>query len=273
MASPVQITVPQLARLIGTAEAPVIVDVCIDEDFDADPRLIPTARRHPYDKIQTLIPEVAGAEVVIVCQKGLKLSQGAAALLRSEGIAAAYLEGGNFAWRDAEQPLLPAAKLPAPSFRGHSLWVTRQRPKIDRMACPWLIRRFLDNDARFLFVQASEVGLIAEKFGATPFAVNGVFWSNRGESCTFEVLIEEFALRTAALKRLATIVRGADTGRLELAPESAGLLAASLGLSLVHRDDLALLEAGMTLYDAFYRWARNAEVACDNSAPSQGGRR
>ena len=108
MASLSQITVFQLARLIGTAEAPVILDVCIDEDFDADPRLIPTARRHPHDAIQALVPELAGARVLVVCQKGLKLSQGAAALLRCEGIAAVYLEGGNFAWRDAEQPLAPA---------------------------------------------------------------------------------------------------------------------------------------------------------------------
>jgi rhodanese-related sulfurtransferase len=221
MASLSQITVSQLAHLIGTAEAPIVIDVCIDEDFDADPRLIPTAKRHPYDEIQELVPELTGARVVIVCQKGLKLSQGAAALLRSEGIAAEYLEGGNFAWRDGGQPLVPAAKLPIRNAQGHTLWVTRERPKVDPMACLWLIRRFVDRDAQFLFVQASEVGKVAEKFDAAPFDVEGVFWSLRGEFCTFDVMLEELALGTAELTRLATIVRGADNGRLDLAPESA----------------------------------------------------
>jgi hypothetical protein len=136
--------------------------------------------------------------------------------------------------------------------------VTRHRPKIDRIACPWLIRRFVDPNARFLFVAPASVMDIADRFSATPFDVEGVFWSHRDERCTFDTMLEEFCLETEALKRLATVVRGADTNRHDLAPEAAGLLAVSLGLSRMYRNDLEQLEAGLVLYDAFYRWSRDA---------------
>jgi hypothetical protein len=138
------------------------------------------------------------------------------------------------------------------------VWVTRARPKIDRIACPWLIHRFVDPDAVFLFVPPPEVVGVAERFGAAPFDVEDVFWSHRGELCTFDVMVSEFGLSSDPLDHLATIVRGADTSRHDLAPEAAGLLAASLGLSRMYADDLEQLEAGMGLYDAFYRWCRDA---------------
>jgi hypothetical protein len=141
---------------------------------------------------------------------------------------------------------------------GRSVWVTRSRPKIDRIACPWLIRRFVDPRAVFLYVAPAEVMGVAELCGAIPYDVEDVFWSHRGELCTFDTMLAEFGLSTPALDRLAAIVRGADTARMDLAPEAAGLLAASLGLSRMHADDLEQLEAGMVLYDAFYRWARDA---------------
>jgi hypothetical protein len=143
-------------------------------------------------------------------------------------------------------------------------WITRERPKIDRIACPWLIRRFVDPRAVFLFVAPSEVDGVAERFGATPFDVEGVHWSHRGDACTFDVMVEEFGLASEPLTRLCAIVRGADTGRFETAPQAAGLLAASLGLSRMFSDDLAQLEAGMTLYDAFYRWCRDASGETHN---------
>jgi rhodanese-related sulfurtransferase len=258
MPSPTQITPTQLSRLIGTPTAPIIVDVCIDEDFAADPRLIPTAFRQDFREIASLAPKLGGERVVVVCQQGRKLSEGAAAVLRDHGIAAETLEGGMFAWRDADELMVPAAKLPPRNADGRTVWVTRQRPKIDRIACPWLIRRFVDRQAQFLFVNPAEVLGVAERFGATPFDVEDVFWSHRGDRCSFDTMIEEFALSLAPLERLATIVRAADTNRHDLAPEAAGLLAASLGLSRMYRDDLAQLEAGMLLYDAFYRWARDA---------------
>jgi rhodanese-related sulfurtransferase len=258
MPSPTEITVPQLSRLIGTAAAPAIVDLRIDEDFAQDPDFIPTAYRFPFADIAALAPRLVDKAVVVYCQKGKKISQGAVSILRSYGIRAENLQGGHFAWRDAGEMLVPAAKLPAPGKQGNSVWVTRHRPKIDRMACPWLIRRFIDPAAQFMFVAPSEVLAVAEKFAAIPFDVEDVFWSHRGEYCSFDTMIEEFCLTSDALQQLATIVRGADTDRLDLAPQCAGLLAASLGLSRIYRDDHEQIEAGLLLYDAFYRWARDA---------------
>lgn len=134
--------------------------------------------------------------------------------------------------------MVPAARIPPRDAEGRTVWVTRQRPKIDRVACPWLIRRFVDHDALFLYVAPSEVAMVAERFDATPFDVEGVFWSHRGERCSFDTMLEEFGLETEALTRLAIIVRGADTNRHDLAPQAAGLLAASVGLSRMYRDDL-----------------------------------
>ncbi len=258
MPAPNEITVTQLARLVGTPAAPVIVDLRTDEDFAADPDLVPTAFRHPFDAIADLVPRLADLPVVVYCQKGRKLSQGAMAILRTHGVAAEVLEGGHFAWRDSGEMRVPAASLTPRDASGSTVWVTRHRPKIDRMACPWLIRRFVDPAARFLFVPPADVLMVAERFSATPFDVEEVFWSHRGERCTFDTMLDEFGLDSAPLARLATIVRGADTNRLDLAPQSAGLLAASLGLSRMYRDDIAQIEAGMLLYDAFYRWARDA---------------
>lgn len=150
-------------------------------------------------------------------------------------------------------------------------WITRERPKIDRIACPWLIRRFVDREAVFLFVAPQEVELVAGRFGATPFDIENVFWSHRGELCTFDVMVEEFGLATEPLLRLARIVRAADTARLDLEPEAAGLLAASLGLSRMFSDDIGQLDAGMTLYDAFYRWARDATGEAHNWPSAKGG--
>lgn len=259
MPSPTQITVNQLARLIGTPDAPCLVDVRTDEDFNADPRLIPGSLRHPCSDIASLVPGLAGRQpVVVICHRGRKLSEGAAALLRCHGIVAETLAGGILGWREAGMVMVAAARLPPRSADGRTLWVTRQRPKIDRIACPWLIRRFVDPRAQFLFVSPSEVPDVAERFNATPFDTEGVFWSHRGDRCTFDTMIEEFKIGSEPLNRLAEIVRGADTNRHDLAPEAAGLLAASLGLSRMYRDDLAQLEAGLTLFDAFYRWCRDA---------------
>ncbi|GGJ01654.1 chromate resistance protein ChrB domain-containing protein [Neoroseomonas lacus] len=258
MPAPTIITVQQLARRIGLPDAPVLIDVRTAEDATADPRLLPGTVRRSHADVADWAPGFAGREVVVLCQKGLKLSQGTAAWLRHAGANAESLDGGFEAWREAGQSLIPPAPLPPRDSAGRTLWVTRARPKIDRIACPWLIRRFIDPAAVFLFVAPSEVAAVAERFGATPFDIEGVFWSHRGDHCTFDVMLDEFALHSEALDRLALIVRGADTARPDLAPEAAGLLAASLGLSRMHRDDLTQLEAGVALYDAFYRWARDA---------------
>ncbi|WP_027142146.1 sulfurtransferase/chromate resistance protein [Mesorhizobium sp. WSM3626] len=258
MPSTTAITVQQLSRLIGLPGAPVIVDVRIDDDYDADPRLLPASHRRSFKTVSAWANDLAGSQVAVVCQKGQKLSQGVAAWLRHQGVAAESLEGGFEAWRDAGGLLVRADKIPSPDEKGRTVWVTRARPKIDRIACPWLIRRFIDPHAVFLFVDAAEVPAVADRFQAVSFDIDNVFWSHRGERCTFDTMIEEFGLESQALDRLATIVRAADTARLDLAPQAAGFLAASLGLSRMFRDDLEQLEAGMLLYDAFFRWCRDA---------------
>ena len=264
MPSPTEITVAELARLIGLPHAPVIIDVRTAEDFASDPRLIPAALRHDHAPVANWAHHYAGRAVVVTCQRGAKLSQGVAAWLRHDGIAAESLVGGWEAWSAAKQPLIRTEKIPARDDKGRTIWVTRARPKIDRIACPWLIRRFIDPSAVFLFVAPSEVLAVAERFNATPFDIDDVFWSHRGETCTFDTLIAEIGPDTPALRRLATIVRGADTARLDLAPEAAGLLAASLGFSRMYKDDLAQLDAAMALYDSFYRWSRDASEETHN---------
>lgn len=248
-----EISGTQLIRLIGTADAPDIIDVCIGPDFAEDPRLIPTSRRCPHGAIEAELARLK-PRVVIACQKGKKLSHGAAALLRSHGVQAEVLAGGIHAWRDAKLPLTPAAALPA-----SGLWVTRHRPKIDRIACPWLIRRFVDPAAQFLFVPPAEVAEVAAKFGATAFDVDDAQFSDRGARCSFDAMLDHFALDTEPLQTMANVVRAADLNRHDQAPEAAGLLALSVGLSRAFRDDNRQLEAGMVLYDALYRWARDGQ--------------
>ena len=140
--------------------------------------------------------------------------------------------------------------------RRPTAWVTRERPKIDRIACPWLVRRFVDPDARFLFVPTDRVFAVAEAEGAVAFDIPGATFSHVGSDCSFDAFLSAFGLAgEAGLTRLAPIVRGADTDRHDLAPEAAGLHAVSLGLSGLIDDDAELLERGMLVYDALYRWA------------------
>lgn len=258
MPSPTEITLSQLSRLVGTPNAPDLVDVRTDEDFNDDPRLLPGAFRHKWTEHGTLVERLSNGRAIVICHKGQKISQGVAAHLRLAGIRAETLVGGFCGWREAGEALVPAGRIPAAENADGSVWVTRHRPKVDRIACPWLIRRFVDRRARFLFVAPSEVRAVADRFCATPFDVADVFWSHRGERCTFDTMIEEFCLGTEPLSHLAAIVRGADTNRWDLAPQASGLLALSLGLSRLYKDDMAQLDAGLTLYDALYRWARDA---------------
>jgi hypothetical protein len=139
-------------------------------------------------------------------------------------------------------------------------WVTRERPKVDRIACPWLIARFIDREAEFLFVPAHDVARVAKETGATPFDVEGVELTHVGPQCSFDAFLKKYALSDPALADLALIVRGADTARLDLAPECAGLLALSLGLSRLFRNDLEQLTHGFVMYDALYRWLREART-------------
>ena len=138
-------------------------------------------------------------------------------------------------------------------------WVTRERPKIDRIACPWLITRFIDKDAEFLYAPADQVLAVAETSGATPYDIPDVEYSHVGALCSFDAFISKHNLTDPALLQLAVIVRGADTARLDIAPQAAGLLALSLGLSHNFADDHAMLAQGMVMYDALYAWCRHTQ--------------
>ncbi|RCW79678.1 chromate resistance protein ChrB domain-containing protein [Paracoccus lutimaris] len=270
MPAPNAISSDKLARLIGTARAPLLLDVRSDADYQADPRMIPGSVRADDQALDQLLARLSAAahsapsSVVTICQGGHRRSQGAAAWLRAEGIGCEYLENGIDAWRAVNLPLIRPDKLPPRDVQGRTVWVTRARPKIDRIACPWLIRRFLDPRAVILFVAPTEVLGVAERLDATPFDVEGVFWSHRGELCSFDTMLVEFGLTIPALDHLARIVRGADTARLDLEPEAAGLLAISLGLSRIYANDHEQLDAGMLVYDALYRWARDASDETHN---------
>lgn len=259
------ISVDKLARLVGTPNCPVIIDV----GTAADRRLIPAAQVRAFATVHDWAQDYADRSVVVVCDDGAAASQGVAAWLRAAGARADHLEGGLTAWAKAGLFTIDPQPLPPRDAAGRTLWITRARPKVDRIACPWLIRRFIDPSAVFLFVAAPLVLAIAERTGATPFDVQGegVRWSHDGDRCTFDVMLHAFGLGASdALTRLAAIVRGADTDRVDLAPEAAGLLAISLGLSRLYADDLEQLDAGMLVYDALYRWCRDATQETHNWA-------
>jgi hypothetical protein len=138
-------------------------------------------------------------------------------------------------------------------------WITRERPKIDRIACPWLIARFIDSAPEFLFAPKDRVFEIAEREQATPFDIPGAELSHDGELCSFDVFLRRYDLKQSELQRLAVIVRGADTDRLDIAPQAAGLLAVSLGLSEMFQDDHEMLKHGFVVYDALYAWLKSCQ--------------
>jgi hypothetical protein len=147
-------------------------------------------------------------------------------------------------------------------------WITRERPKIDRIACPWLIRRFIEADAEFIYVPTEQVFRVAAETGAMPYDIPGAEpFSHHGELCSFDAFITHYSLTDPALARLAIIVRGADTARPDLASQAAGLHAISLGLSANIPDDHAMLEQGMVVYDALYTWCRDLQHEVHNWTP------
>jgi rhodanese-related sulfurtransferase len=253
------ISADKLARLIGTSKSPALLDVRPERQRQAQPDFIPAALRRDPDRVSSWAADLRGQNVVVVCQDGGAVSQGVAAWLRHEGVAdTETLEGGQDAWMRIGHPLVTFANVPPRDEAGRTVWVTKSRPKVDRIACPWLIRRFVDPTAIFLFVSPADVAAVAERFAGTAFDMEGARWSHNGDLCTFDMMVDAFNLDIAALRRLAINVRAADTDRLDLAPQAAGLLAISLGLSRQYTNDLEQLEAGLTIYDAFYRWCRDA---------------
>ncbi|MEC9346443.1 MAG: chromate resistance protein ChrB domain-containing protein [Pseudomonadota bacterium] len=242
-----------LAGLIGRSDCPVLFDVRTGEDVAADPRLVPTAVRIFHDSAD--LPAVApGRPVVVICQRGLKLSHGFAARLRWAGTPARVLTGGHAAWVGAGLPLV------ASGWRDRR-WVTRRDPRIDRIACPWLVRRFVDPAAEILYVPAGEVAAVADRFDAIAFDALGAGIDHRGSGCSFDSLLADLGLGSPALARLATIVRAADLGRTGDCAESAGLAFLSQGLRHRYADDAARAAAGLALYDMLYAACQCEEAA------------
>jgi hypothetical protein len=146
-------------------------------------------------------------------------------------------------------------------------WITRERPKIDRIACPWLIKRFIDPHAEFLYVPAQEVLRSAASDDAIPYDIPGVELGHEGDLCSFDAFLKKYALEEPALQQVALIVRGADTSRLDLTPQSGGLFALSLGLSKIYSDDHEMLRHGMVMYDALYAWCQSCQAEAHNWPP------
>ena len=268
-AIPSPISVSTLLASRGSASSPLVIDVRRAQAFEADPYLLAGATwRDPFateEWIKFLPRHVA---IVVYCLHGHEISKNACAALRSAGLDAQFLVGGIEDWKASGGPLIRKQSQPSiPSpINAPSKWITRERPKIDRIACPWLIRRFIDPLAEFHYVPAAEVLAGAKFLGATPYDVPDVQFSHRGDACSFDAFITDFEIADPALGELAAIVRGADTGKPELTPQSAGLLAVSLGLSALYPNDHAMLEHGMVVYDALYAWRRRAHAEIHNAA-------
>lgn len=261
MSATFSISAIDLWNLIGTPRAPRIIDVRRRDVYEQSPGLVPGATWHDPEKAAEWIPLLDHSRpIVAACKAGHELSQMIAADLRGRGVEASMLADGYAGWIKAGLPMVAKAALDRFAPRRPSLWVTRRRPKIDRIACPWLIRRFIDPDARILFVDPPEVPAVARETGAIPFDIDGVEISHEGERCSFDTMLKLFGLESEpSLARLALIVRGADTARHDLAPEASGLHAISLGLSaLAGDDDHGLLERGFMVYDALFAYLRFA---------------
>jgi len=240
-----------LFEYLGTARAPAIIDVRRTAAFDSDPCVIAGSIRRLPEQVPDWRKSLpAGRSVVVYCVHGHEVSQHAAAALREAGVKASYLEGGMTAWRENSFPT--RRKRSAADGK----WVTREHPKIDRIACPWLVSRFINPDAEFIYVPPGDVTRIAGEVGGTPYDIKGVEFGHVGDHCSFDAIVRAYEIADPALDRLATIVRGADTSRPDLAPQCEGLLAISYGLSGNFPDDHEMLRHGLVVYDALYTWCR-----------------
>lgn len=266
------LTPAAVAAQLGTPDAPLVIDVRSSDAYRASERALPGAlRRDPGDLAGWASALPAAPTVLVYCAHGHELSQKAVLSLRERGTTAYFLQGGMEAWH---QQGLPVDGKPANSA---TRWITRERPKIDRIACPWLVRRFVDEQAQFLYAPVTQLRAVARQQNAVPYDVSTdvapTRFTHEGARCSFDAFIKNFRLQAdLALAKLADIVRAADTDRLDLAAQAAGLLAVSLGMSRRHQEDQAMLEAMMPVYDALYAWCRDATQGQDerhNWTPSQ----
>jgi rhodanese-related sulfurtransferase len=257
-----------LHAAIAAGRAGLIIDVRREAAFRAAPNMIAGALRRDPESLARWARELPAASTVVVyCVHGHEVSQNAAAELWRLGIAARYLEHGFAGWAESGFPL---ARKPVGAA---TRWVTRERPKIDRIACPWLIQRFVDAGAEFVYVAPQEVVATARRMDATPYDIPDVEFSHDGDLCSFDAFLRVYHLHDPALAQLAVIVRGADTARLDLAPQAAGLAAISLGLSRRFGDDREMLRHGMIVYDALYLWCKQGQDEVHTWNPAAYGAR
>jgi rhodanese-related sulfurtransferase len=244
---------------LGSEAAPIIVDVRRDADFAGAETLVADAFHRSPDAVEEWLTDLTDSrQVVTYCLLGREVSQGVAAALRLMGVKASFLEGGIADWTEHGFPT--HRKIGSSPGK----WVTRERPKIDRIACPWLIRRFIDPNAEFIYVPKDRVLAVAKQTGGTPYDIEGVEFTHEGARCSFDTLLRIYEIRDPALDHLATIVRGADTSRHDLSAQCAGLFAISLGLSANFPDDHEMLTHGMVMYDALYTWCRRLQAETHN---------
>jgi rhodanese-related sulfurtransferase len=249
----------QLYEHLGTASAPILVDVRRQDAFGNDDRLIIGAMHRPPEEVERWRNEFSASRpIVAYCNHGREVSQGVAAALRGAGVDAVYLEGGIGGWKEM--------RLPTRRKRDASenKWVTREHPKIDRIACPWLISRFINPDAEFIYVPPNDVTKVAAQVGGTPYDIEGVEFAHEGDRCSFDTILRIYGIKDPVLDHLATIVRGADTSRHDLAPQCGGLFAISLGLSANFPNDHEMLAHGTIMYDALYTWCRSLQSETHN---------
>src|SRR5215210_6568050 len=231
------VTLSELKSLLGRGFGPLVIDARRKEAYAESGGVIPGAIRRDPETITAWWRDLDLARpIVVYCVSGHEVSQAAAAFLREHRLPAHYLEGGFAGWMEAGETVVPK---PGPPSR----WVMRERPKIDRIACPWLIRRFIDSDAQFIYVPATDVRRVAAETGATPYDVPDMEFTHVG-------------------------VRGADTDRLDLAPPASGLFAISLGLSANIPSDHEMLRFGMVMYDALYTWLASLRAETHNWPPA-----
>lgn len=249
------ISFSELQNGIRCQQPPLVIDVRKRPAFATATDTIAGALRRDPEQIASWAAELPSAsKVVVYCVHGHEVSQGAAKVLNERGIAAQYLEGGiEEGWKGG------GGKLDRKPAGANTRWVTRERPKIDRIACPWLVARFVDPGAEFLYVPPKEVLAAAKERDATPYDIPDVHFSHDGELCSFDAFLKHYRLHDPALAQLALIVRGADTAKLDMAPQAPGLAAISLGLSRLFSDDHEMLRHGMVVYDALYRWCKEGQ--------------
>ena len=249
------ISTSEVLSAIRGGQPPLIIDVRRKPVFRAATDMIAGALWRDPERVADWAAELPRASrVVAYCAHGHEVSQGVAIALAGRSLFAQVLQGGiEEGWKAA------SGALDRKAAGANTRWVTRERPKIDRIACPWLIARFVDPGAEFLYVPTKEVLAAAKERDATPYDIPDVHFSHEGERCSFDAFLKHYRLTDPALAQLAVIVRGADTARLDLAPQASGLAAISLGLSRNFADDHEMLTAGMVMYDALYAWCRSAQ--------------